>query len=72
MTAGAGAAAYRWLTRDDLGAAGAAATGLLHVPPDASGVFPLSAPARSAYRSRYGNRSMQITRSAPSRNALAT
>ncbi|MEV0147706.1 MULTISPECIES: hypothetical protein [unclassified Nonomuraea] len=46
MTTGAGA--YRWLTRDDLGAAGAAATGLLHVPPDASGVFPLAPADREA------------------------
>lgn len=38
----------RWLTRDDLGAAGGTASGLLHVSPDAASVFPLGPDDRTA------------------------
>ncbi|WP_250573884.1 hypothetical protein [Nonomuraea sediminis] len=38
----------RWLTRDDLAAAGRTATGLLLVPSDASSVFPLASDDRTA------------------------
>ncbi|WP_246268422.1 hypothetical protein [Nonomuraea typhae] len=38
----------RWLTRDDLGAAGRSASGLLVVSPDAASVFPLGAEDRTA------------------------
>jgi phenylacetate-CoA ligase len=44
----AGRAVTRWLTRDDLGAAGGGATGLLLVSPDASSVFPLGPADRAA------------------------
>jgi phenylacetate-CoA ligase len=40
--------ATRWLSRDDLGAAGGTATGLLLVSPDASSVFPLAPEDRAA------------------------
>ncbi|MBN6053192.1 hypothetical protein JYK22_14730 [Nonomuraea sp. RK-328] len=44
--------AYRWLTRDDLAAAAASASGLLHVSPDVSGVYPLAEADRAAEEER--------------------
>ncbi|GAA2302611.1 hypothetical protein GCM10010149_59960 [Nonomuraea roseoviolacea subsp. roseoviolacea] len=43
---------YRWLTRDDLGAAAASAGGLLHVSPDVSAVYPLAPADRAAEEER--------------------